>query len=113
MLDVMLVPLVVFWAIGHEQYLLSAVFGAVLSVLADPGGGYGRRVSRLAGYAAIGAGLTALAFAIGGTGWGCLVLAAFGVTLMAGLAVVFGMHRFVAALLLNVWFVIALGLQQR
>jgi len=28
-LDVMLVPLVVFWAIGHEQYLLSAVVGVV------------------------------------------------------------------------------------
>jgi hypothetical protein len=27
-LDVALVPLVVFWAIGHEEYLLSAIFGA-------------------------------------------------------------------------------------
>lgn len=26
-LDVSLVPLVVFWAIGHEEYLLSALFG--------------------------------------------------------------------------------------
>jgi hypothetical protein len=25
--DVTLVPLVIFWAIGHEQYLLSAPFG--------------------------------------------------------------------------------------
>jgi hypothetical protein len=30
-LDVMLVPLVVFWAIGHEEYLLSALFGALLA----------------------------------------------------------------------------------
>ena len=42
-LDVMLVPLVVFWAIGHEEYLLSALFGALFAVLADPGGGYGYR----------------------------------------------------------------------
>ena len=26
-LDIALVPLVVFWAIGHEVYLLSALFG--------------------------------------------------------------------------------------
>ena len=30
-LDVALVPLVVFWAIGHEQYLLSALFGALFA----------------------------------------------------------------------------------
>jgi hypothetical protein len=29
-----------------------------------------------------------------------------------GLAVMFGMHRFVAALLLNLWFIIALGLRR-
>ena len=38
-LDVALVPLVVFWAIGHEVYLVSALFGLSFSVLADPGGG--------------------------------------------------------------------------
>jgi hypothetical protein len=26
-IDIALVPLVVFWAIGHEEYLLSAIFG--------------------------------------------------------------------------------------
>jgi hypothetical protein len=45
-----------------------------------------------------------------GDAWGWLVLAAFAVTLAAGLAVMFGVHRFVAALLLNLWFIIALGL---
>ena len=45
-LDVMLVPLVVFWAIGHEEYLLSALFGALLAVVADPGGGYRYRARR-------------------------------------------------------------------
>jgi hypothetical protein len=108
-LDVMLVPLVVFWAIGHEEYLLSALFGALLAVAADPGGGNGQRASRIAVFALIGAGLTALAFGIGGDAWGWLVLAAFAVTLAGGLAVTFGLHRFVAALLLNIWFIVALG----
>jgi hypothetical protein len=71
-LDVALVPLVVFWAIGHEEYLLSALFGVLFAGLADPGGGYGYRSSRIAVFSLIGAGLTALGFGIGGTpgaGW--------------------------------------------
>ena len=31
-LDVALVPLVVFWAIGHEVYLVSALFGLLFAV---------------------------------------------------------------------------------
>jgi hypothetical protein len=108
-LDVLLVPLVVFWAIGHEEYLLSAVFGVVFAALADPGGSYGHRASHIGIFALIGAGLTALGFGIGGDAWGWLVLAAFAVTLVAGLAVMFGVHRFIAAFLLNVWFLIALA----
>ena len=109
-LDIALVPLVVFWAIGHEQYLFSALFGALLAWLADPGGSYGQRASHIAFFAVIGAGLTALGFGIGGDAWGWLVLAAFAVTLVAGLTVVFGVHRFVTALLLNLWFIVTLGL---
>ncbi len=109
-LDVALVPLVVFAAIGHEEYLLSAVFGVLFAGLADPGGRFGYRASHIAVFALIGAGLTALGFGIGGDGWGWLVLAAFAVTLVAGLAVTLGVRRFVTALLLNLWFVIALGL---
>jgi hypothetical protein len=109
-LDVMLVPLVVFWAIGYEQYLVSALFGALLTALADPGGSYGQRVVRKTGFAAIGAGLTALGFGIGGYAWGWLVLAAFAVTLVSGLAVMFGVRRFVTGLLLNIWFIIVLAL---
>jgi hypothetical protein len=109
-LDVMLVPLVVFWAIGHEIYLVSAIFGALFTALADPGGSYGQRVVRKTGFAAIGAGLTALGFGIGGAAWGWLVLAAFAVTLVAGLAVMFGVHRFVAGMLLNIWFIVVLAL---
>jgi len=108
-LDVMLVPLVVFWAIGHEQYLLSAIFGVLFTALADPGGSYGYRVSHTAVFGLIGAGLAALGFGIGGDAWGWLVLAAFAVTLVAGLAVMFGVHRFVTAYLLNVWFIITLA----
>jgi hypothetical protein len=108
-LDVALVPLVFFWAIGHEEYLFSALFGVLFAGVADLGGGFGYRASRIAVFALIGAGLTALGFGIGGDAWGWLVLAAFAVTLAAGLAVMFGVHRFVAALLLNLWFIIALG----
>lgn len=32
------IPLVVLWALGDEEYLLSALFGALLALLADPGG---------------------------------------------------------------------------
>lgn len=108
--DAGLVPLVVFWAIGHQEYLLSALFGLFFAVLADPGGGYGRRASHIAVFALIGAGVTALGFGIGGDAWGWLVLTAFVVTLAAGLAVAFGARRFVTALLLNVWFIVTLGL---
>ena len=108
-LDVALVPLVVFWAIGHEEYLLSALFGALFAWLADPGGGYGQRASRITAFALIGAALTALGFGIGGDAWGWLALAAFAVTLAGGLAVTFGVRRFVTAMLLNLWFIITLG----
>ena len=108
-LDLMLVPLIVFLAIGHEIYLLSALFGVLLAAVADPGGSYGYRASRVAVFALVGTALTALGFGIGADAWGWLVLAAFAVTLLAGLAVMFGVHRFVTALLLNIWFIVALG----
>jgi fusaric acid resistance family protein len=108
-LDVALVPLVTFLAIGYGQYLLSAVFGLLFAALADPGGDFVHRASRIAVFALVGAAVTALGFGIGGETWGWLVLAAFALTLMAGLTVMFGVHRFVAALLLNLWFIVALG----
>ncbi|MEV6318801.1 hypothetical protein [Streptomyces sp. NPDC051776] len=42
-LDLALVELIVFWAIGHEVYVLSALFGLLFTWLDDPGGGYGHR----------------------------------------------------------------------
>jgi Fusaric acid resistance protein-like len=109
-LDVALVPLVVFWAIGYEQYLFSALFGLLFSWLTDPGGSYAQRAARTAGFGLIGAGVTALGFGIGGDAWGWLVLVAFAVTFVAGLTVTFGVHRFVAAMILNLWLIIALAL---
>ncbi|WP_406098919.1 FUSC family protein [Streptomyces sp. NBC_01013] len=109
-LDIALVPLVVFWAIGHEQYLLSALFGLLFAWLDDPGGSFANRAWHIAVFALIGAGLTALGFGMGGDAWGWLVLAVFAVTLVAGLAAAFGVRRFVTAMLLNLWFVITLGL---
>jgi AcrR family transcriptional regulator len=108
-LDVALVPLVIFWAIGREEYLLSALFGVLFTMLADPGGSYGHRASHTAVFGLIGAGVTALGFGIGGDAWGWLVLAAGAVTLLAGLTITFGVHRFVAAYLLNIWFIVALA----
>jgi hypothetical protein len=60
--------------------------------------------------AVAGALLTALAFAVGAGAWGWIVLAVLVVTLLGGLAVTYGLHTFVAAVLLNVWFVVAVSL---
>jgi hypothetical protein len=109
-LAILLVPLIVLEAIHQQQYWLSVSFGALFMGLADPGGDYAQRATRMAGFALIGALLTALGFGIGGWAWGLVVLAAFVITLLAGLAVKFGSHRFVMGMLLNVWFVIALTL---
>jgi hypothetical protein len=110
-LDAAMVPLFVFWAIGYEQYLLSAFFGLLFAGLADPGGGFGHRAVDVAAFGLIGAGVTALGFGIGADAWGWLVLAAFAVTLAGGLAAAFGARRFVNALLLNIWFIIAIALE--
>jgi hypothetical protein len=76
--------------------------------LIDPGGEYGDRVRAMTVFALTGALLTALGFGIGGGPWGYAVLAAFIVTLLAGLAVKFGL-QFVAGMLLNFWFILALA----
>ena len=110
-LAVVLGLLLVVGVLPHERrYFLSAIFGALFVALSDPGGKYGPRVLRMAAMAGAGALLTALGFGIGGGPWGFVVLAAFVATLLGGLAVKYGLHRFVAAYLLNIWFIIALGL---
>ena len=64
----------------------------------------------MSAYGIIGALITALAFFVGTQAAGLVVLALFVVTLLAGLAVKFGLHRFSTGMLLNVWFVLAVGL---
>ncbi len=110
-LAVVLGLLIIVGVLPHDRrFFLSAIFGALFLALADPGGKYGPRVARLAVFALAGALLTALGFGIGPSPWGWVVLAAFVATLLSGLAVKYGLHRFVGAYLLNVWFIIALGL---
>jgi len=65
--------------------------------LNDPGGTYGYRLPRMALNAVAGALLTVLGFAIGDGAWGVVVLAAFVITLAAGLMVKYGLHGFTAA----------------
>jgi uncharacterized membrane protein YccC len=108
-LDVAMVPLFILWAIGHEQYLISALFGLLFSALIDPGGSYGNRAWRTAVFGLLGAGVTAFGFEMGRQAWGWQMLTAFAVTLVAGLAAAFGTRRFVGALLLNLWFIITMS----
>jgi len=107
---VMGVPLIVLSVLDHEVYYLSLAFGALFVGLNDPGGQYGYRLPRMALNAAAGALLTVLGFAIGAGAWGVVVLAAFVVTLAAGLMVKYGLHGFTAAYLLNSWFLVAIAL---
>jgi Fusaric acid resistance protein-like len=109
-LAIMLLPLIVLSVLHQEKYFLSMVFAVLFVGLSDPGGEYGYRVPRMALVAVAGGLLTALGFGIGGEAWGLVVLAVFVITLLSGLAVKYGLHRFVAALLLNIWFLIALSL---
>lgn len=103
--------LIIVGVLPHDRrYFLSAIFGALVVALSDPGGKHGPRLARMSVMAGAGALLTALAFSIGAGPWGWVVLAAFLVTLLGGLAVKYGVHRFVSAYLLNVWFIIALSL---
>ncbi|MFK0259071.1 hypothetical protein [Streptomyces sp. NPDC090445] len=107
---VMLIPVVVLGALGEEEYFVSVALGALFTGLCDPGGRYSYRAPRLVVIAVSGALLTALGYWLGAQAWGLVVPAAFLVTVLAGLAVTYGMHRFVAALLLNIWFLVALAL---
>ena len=108
---VVLVPVVVVLEVlDLPHYVVSVVFGALYVGLIDPGGDFGHRAASMGVVALIGALLTLLGFAIGPGAWGLVVVAAFAVTLASGLAIRFGVHRFVAGLLLNLWFLAAISL---
>lgn len=107
---IMLLPLVVLGALGQGQYFVSVMLGMLFTGLCDRGGEYSDRAPRLAVIAVAGALLTALGYWLGDKAWGWVVLVAFVVTLLASLAVKYGAYRFAAALLLNIWFLIALSL---
>jgi hypothetical protein len=96
-------------ALEREAYVLTFVFAVLFAALSDPGGAFAYRAQRMVLYGAIGALLTAVGFGIGGGAWGWVVLAAFVVTLLGGLAVKYGLHRFVGGMLLNAWFLIAIA----
>jgi len=107
---VLAVPFVVLTALGEEQYLLNATFGVLFVALSDPGGelaqrlrppdGRGRRWWN-AGHSV----------RLCNREWrlGFVVLATFVVTLLGGLMMRFGIHTFVAALLV-IWILVALTL---
>jgi len=107
---VMVVPLIVCKALNQELYYVSVAFGALFVGLNDPGGEYGYRLPRLALNAVAGALLTALGVGIGAGAWGVVVLAAFVVTLAAGLMVKYGLHAFSSAYVLNCWFLVAIAM---
>lgn len=96
-------------ALGQQSYLLSVTFAVLFVGMSDPGGEYGYRIRAMAVVGLVGAFLTALGFASVVGPWGYAVLATFVVTLLGGLARMFGWHRFVSGLLLNIWFLVALG----
>jgi uncharacterized membrane protein YccC len=107
---VMVLPLIVCKALGQEVYYVSVAFGALFVGLNDPGGQYGYRLPRMALNAGAGALLTVLGVAIGAGAWGVVVLAAFVVTLAAGLMVKYGLHGFSSAYVLNCWFLVAIAM---
>jgi len=96
--------------LNQQKYLLTVIFAVLATALSDPGGGYWNRARGMGVFGLVGAALTALGFFVGAHAWGFVVLALFVVTLLSGLAVKFGLHRFTAGLLLNIWFLVALGL---
>lgn len=101
---------IVLEVIDQQKYVITVVFAALLVGVTDPGGEFGNGVAHMGAFAVTGALLTLLGFAVGGAGWGLVVLAAFVVTLLAGLAVKYGARRFVDGILLSTWFLIAITL---
>ena len=96
--------------LDQQKYVVSVIFAVLTTALSDPGGRYWKRALSMSAFGLAGAAVTALAFFVGTHAWGFVVLVLFIVTLLAGLAVKFGLHRFSVGLLLNIWFVVAVVL---
>ena len=107
---VLVAVVIVLELLDLPHYVMTVVFAVLYVGLSDPGGDFGNGAARMGAFALIGALLTLLGFAIGPGAWGLVVAAAFAVTLASGLAIKFGVHRFVAGLLLNYWFLAAISL---
>jgi len=84
---------VVLEVIDEPQYVITVVFAVLFAGLSDPGGDFGSGAIRMGVFALLGALLTLLGFGLGGAAWELVVLAAFVVTLLGGLAVKFGLSR--------------------
>ena len=88
-----------------QDYVITVVFGGAVRGAERPGRRLREPRGRMGTFAVIGALLTLLGFA---SRWRRLGARRrwprSSVTLLSGLAVKFGVHRFVAGLLLNVWF---------
>ena len=104
----LLLTLVVTSSQHLDLYFLSVAFGLFFVTLSDPGGGYLLRLRRMAVVGIVGALLTALGFWVGEQAWGYWVLVLFIATVVAGLAIKFGLQAFTAATLLNVWVLVTL-----
>lgn len=109
-LELLIIDSVVLFTNHDTLYLFSAIFGTLFVGLSDPGGAFKSRIGPMLFTGIAGALLTALGFYLGRGAWGWVTIAAFTVTLLSGLSMKFGTHRFITTVLLNVWFVIALGL---
>jgi len=80
--------------------------------LSDPGGPYGARLRAMTWVAVGGAFVTGLGYAIGGGPWVIVVITAFVITFLSGLAIKFGVHAFTSALLVNSWFLVAIAVPE-
>ena len=106
---VMVVPLIVLGVLDQEKYWESLAFGILFIGLSDPGGEYRVRFQEMAWVALVGTFLTALGFAVGAGPWGWVVVTGFAVTMISGLSLRYGQHRYTCALLLNSWFLVAIA----
>lgn len=109
-LELILISFVVLFTKHDTLYIFSVIFGTLFVGLSDPGGAFKSRIGSMAFTGILGALLTALGFSLANSKWGWITAVAFAVTLLSGLTLKFGAHRFAATLLLNAWFIIALGI---